>query len=48
MEHRMETNFIDYTHCLMLDEWSQSLAIQLFAQPDNDKLLELIESSRKS
>ena len=44
----METGFIDYTHCLKMGEWEQSKAIQLFAQPDDDKLLELIESSRKS
>ncbi len=44
----METGFIDYTHCLRMGEWEQSKVIQLFAQPDDDKLLELIESSRKS
>jgi hypothetical protein len=44
----METGFIDYTHCLKLGEWEQSKVIQLFAQPDNDKLLELIESNRNS
>ena len=43
----METGFIDYTHCLKMGEWEQSKAIQLFAQPDNDKLFELIEKNRK-
>jgi hypothetical protein len=43
----METDFIDYPHYLMMGEWEQCRVIQLFAQPDNIKLHELIESSRK-